>query len=401
MSQLRVGILTYHFSDNFGALMQAYGLRRWLMSQGCEVEFINYHPTYVEGGGDLLGSIRRLNPKAFLKSAFLAVVSVKQALSGQRGHLTQFVRFQNETLGVAGPAFPDKKSVENFLSRPEGQFGMLICGSDQVWAPSPQFGIDPVYYLAFSKLNPHLRRVAYAPSFGKGSLDKQYRAEVSSYLNELDGLAARERSGVAIVEELTGRPAAWVPDPTILLGDFSELAQAGGSLVGDGHVFCYTLRSPEGIRNIATMAGKHFDGEVLSPYNPHRRWREIGRTIYPSPEGWVSFLSRSRFVVTNSFHGTVFSILFRKPFLTVGLPGKRAPLNERSKNLLSALGIEDRLVLSGDFAKAKEMFDRPIDWSSVEARLAEMQASGRNYLSEQIALANRANQSQYAGVPRG
>lgn len=381
----KIGLFTYHFSDNFGAGLQAYGLREWLRRQGAEAQFVNYHPSHVEAGGSFQSPFKAGGLKANLKIVYLWLSRLRHEMFGDAQQKDLFVKFQRDTLGVTGPRLPSSNAVDAFLSSPAGKFDLLLCGSDQIWAPSQQFGIDPVYYLHFPGGAQGARRASYAPSFGRATLNASFEVAAKHYLAAFDGLSAREKSGVDTVKRLSGRDVAWVPDPTILLGDFAPFVESHGGDVGENHVFCYALRTGTDIRDVAIAASTTLGAPILSPFNPHRRWREIGTTIFPSPEQWVAHLAKSKFVVTNSFHGTVFSILFRKPFLTVELPGTRAGLNERSRSLLKALGLEDRMVDGSDAKLVQTMIERPIDWSSVEPRLLDLQEAGRSYLDAQLA----------------
>lgn len=382
INSVRAGILTYHFSDNFGAMMQAYGLRAWLRRLGVEAEFIDYHPSHVEDGGGFQVPTGLRQIKANAKILYLKAAA-RRRLRGDRGQAAKIAAFQAEDLGITGPRLRTRAEVEAFLARTRPD--LLICGSDQIWAPSQQYGIDPVYYLNFPGGAGGARRISYAPSFGRASLDPAFETEAARYLKHFDALSAREPSGAAIVARLTGRnDIACVPDPTILFGDYGDLAARGGD-VGEDHVFCYALRTGQGIREVAEAARDLTGGRILSPDNIHRRWREIGETIHPSPAEWVAHVARARCVVSNSFHGTVFAILFRKPFVTVALPGARGALNERSLSLLTALGLEDRFLDGADRARTRRVLETPIDWSEAETRLAAMQAEGRAYLANEIA----------------
>jgi len=374
----RIGILTYHFSENFGALMQAYGLRQWLLEQGHQAEFVNYHPRYVEEGGDFKNLLSPAFFRRNLKVAYLRVSTLQRRMFGSRLQAQQFETFRHDTLGVDGPRLENEDDVEAFFASPAGRFDILVCGSDQIWNPSPQKGLDPVYFLAM-KDAAAARHVAYAPSFGKGSLDPAFDGDVRRFLSGMQGLSVREESGVGIVLRITGRDAVCVPDPTILLGDFSKLLERAEP-VGQGHVFCYALRTGEGIREVATQVSQALGAGIVSPYNVHRRWREIGKTVYPSPAGWVAMIDRASFVVTNSFHGTVLSVLLRKPFLTVGLPGAKGGLNERVRNLLSQLDLMDRFVQAGDLETTRHRLGEEIDWKGVGDKLKRMQDIGRLYL---------------------
>lgn len=382
MASKRIGILTYHFSENFGALMQAYGLRQWLVEQGHRAEFVNYHPRYVEEGGDFE---RLLSPSAFrrnLKVAYLRLSTLQRRLFGSRLQAEQFENFRRDVLDVTGPRLFTQADVEAFFATQTERFDMLVCGSDQIWNPSSQKGLDPVYFLAMRDAA-KARRVSYAPSFGKGSLDPAFDDEVRRFVLGIDGLSVREESGVEIVERITGRKAECVPDPTILLGDFSGLLNRAEP-VGAGHVFCYALRTGDGIREVATKVSETIRAPIVSPYNVHRRWREIGKTVYPSPAGWVAMIDRASFVVTNSFHGTVLSILLKKPFLTVGLPGAKGGLNERVRNLLGQVDMMDRFVQAGDIEMTRRRLGENIDWEAISIRLGEMQRVGRSYLAKQL-----------------
>nr|WP_281067747.1 polysaccharide pyruvyl transferase family protein [Neorhizobium galegae] len=363
-------------------MMQAYGLRQWLLDQGHQAEFVNYHPNYVEEGGDFENL---LSPAAFrrnLKVAYLRLSTLQRKLFGSRLQAERFETFRRDVLGVNSDRLKNQAEVEAFFASASGRFDALVCGSDQIWNPSPQKGLDPVYFLALKNTG-NARHIAYAPSFGKGSLESSFEGDMRQFLTGMHGLSVREESGVEIVRRITGRATVCVPDPTILLGDFSKLL-ARAEPVGRGHVFCYALRTGDGIREVTTRVSQTLGAEIVSPYNVHRRWREIGKTVYPSPAGWAAMIDQASFVVTNSFHGTVLSVLLRKPFLTVGLPGSKGGLNERVRNLLGQLDLMDRFVQAGDVETTRRRLGEEIDWEAVHGKLLAMQATGRDYLSAQL-----------------
>lgn len=370
---MRVGILTYHFSDNFGALMQAYGLRQWLLQRGVDAEFINYHPRHVEEGGIQLNR----GPKAFAKSVFLTFSQAKRRLFGNKAQAHSFTTFQREVLGVKGARYETAQDLVRL-----DHFDLIVCGSDQIWNPSEQHGLDPVYFADFPGAD-RARRISYAASFGKSSLAEPYHAEATKLIGQMDAVAVRESSGLDIVRSLTSHEPVLVPDPTILLGDFSTLIQ-GNPSPSTGHVFCYALRTAQGVREAAHLAAQKTGGAILSPDNPHRRWPEVGTTVYPSPAEWVSMIDAASVVVTNSFHGVALSLLRKKPFVSIALPGARASLSERVRNLLRQVGLEDRLVAAGDEAGVLRAIDEPIDWDAVDVKLQAMSSAGRQYLDAQL-----------------
>jgi hypothetical protein len=196
----------------------------------------------------------------------------------------------------------------------------------------------------------------------------------------------REASGAKIVKQLTGRDALVVPDPTILLGDFSSLLR-GVELDPQDTIFCYALRSDAIVRDVAEMSAQHLGFPVISPRNSRQRWRDIGLGIVPGPVDWLRHLVRSRAVVSNSFHGIALAIIHNKPFIAVSLPGAKAGMNARVLNLLESTGLMGRFVTEANAARVATLSDEPIDWADVNTRLAVQRSVAEDYLRREIVLA--------------
>jgi hypothetical protein len=140
-----------------------------------------------------------------------------------------------------------------------------------------------------------------------------------------------------------------------------------------------------GVREVAQALSRHVAGPIVSPYNAHRRWRQIGETVQVGPQDWLKLLKDSAYVVTNSFHATVFAIIFEKPFIAVGLPGTKASLNARVRNLLEKLELSQRFLPADDAGQVQRLIAAPIDWVAVSARRQALQQVGERYLLEQLA----------------
>jgi hypothetical protein len=153
---------------------------------------------------------------------------------------------------------------------------------------------------------------------------------------------------------------------------------------GPSHIFSYVLRSGEGFAEISSALKTRLESKVLSAYNPHRRWKDIGEKTTGGVVEWLGDLSSSKLVLTNSFHATVFSILLNKPFISVALPGAKAKLSGRLKSLLTKTGLADRMIAAGDVSAALRLAEQPIDWDTVNQAVAELRMIGRDYLAEQI-----------------
>ena len=377
---MNVGILTFHFSDNYGAALQAYALRRWLTEQGHHASFIDYRPAHIEHGGRLSMPTSPARIRANLKVVYLAVSSFIHEHFGNRDQKEKFVRFREHFLDISsGSALTD-----NGASLAAAQsFDLIVAGSDQIWSPSQHFGFDPNYFLAFAQAFP-ARKISYAASFGRDRVSSSEAAQLPPLLHHFDAISVREASGAALVEQATGHRPANVPDPTLLHSSYSELTDRAPPEHNDPYIFCYGLRSPDNIRQTADLVSEQLGCPVLSPHNPHRRWVEIGTTVYPDPGEWVSLVKNARFVVTNSFHGTVFALLFRKPFIVAGLTGERAAANARAIHLLRAVGLDNRFAPSFSAQNVQALMASEIDWEAVDQRLADLRHAGSAFLNTQL-----------------
>jgi hypothetical protein len=377
---MNVGILTFHFSDNYGAALQAYALRRWMTEQGHHASFIDYRPAHIEHGGRLSLPTSPAKLKANLKVVYLALSSFIHEHFGNRSQKEKFIRFREHFLGIERGAAP----ADNAASLAAAQaYDLIVAGSDQIWSPSQHFGFDPNYFLAFAQTF-RARKVSYAASFGRDRVTTSEAAQLPHLLHHFDAISVREASGVTLVERATGHKPANVPDPTLLHSNYAELTAQAPSGHEEPYLFCYGLRSPDNIRQTADLVAQELNCTILSPHNPHRRWAEIGRTVYPDPGEWVALLKNARFVVTNSFHGTVFSLLFKKPFIVAGLTGERASANARAIHLLRAVGLENRFAPAFSEQNTRALMAQEIDWDAVDQRLADLRQAGNAFLSTQL-----------------
>jgi len=374
---VKIRILTFHAVPNHGAVLQAFALQEFLRAQGHEVSFIDYRPPYLTHGGGFWWPRSAWHLKANVVIAYQKAMAVKNLAPNVRGQWKMFEGFIRDHLRLEGPRVVSMQTLRQ--KPPAGD--LYICGSDQIWNPSKQFGVDPACYLDFGP--PQVRRVSYAPSFGRPSVPTRHEPEIARLLHRLDALSVREESGKSLIASLAGRDAVVVPDPTFLW-EWPQLSQETLASTGRG-IFCYVLRSGEGIPAMQRHLQSRLGGSPIQPFNPHQRWPVVGESIRMDPLAWVHQLAHSRFVLTNSFHGTVFAILARRPFATVSLGAGKEGLNERVRHLLEELGLKDRRVMAGDCAELDRILDRPIDWDGVTPKLLRMRQVGETFLKQAIA----------------
>lgn len=236
------------------------------------------------------------------------------------------------------------KNINALSDLKEKDYDAIVVGSDQVWRP-PYYSQIEGAFLNFSK-GWNIRRIAYAPSFGVDNWEytDEQTEECRRLLRCFDAVSVREESGVTLCRKYLGRDAEWVLDPTMLLDakDYAKLFQLAGTLPSKGNLLCYILdespRTKTLIDNVAESLNlKAFRvNSQVEDYNA-----SLECCIQPPVESWIRGFHDAQFVVTDSFHACVFSILFRKQFVVAGNAGRGL---SRIKSLLGMLGLESRHV---------------------------------------------------------
>jgi hypothetical protein len=174
----------------------------------------------------------------------------------------------------------------------------------------------------------------------------------------------------------------WLPDPTLLV---AKEAYEKMSIKAGNHknIFAYNLLSGESIQKIELFVAKYLGTGITIPYSFSLLKRNFS-SCFPGPEKWLGYICHAPFVVTNSFHGTVFSILFNKPFISVSLPGGMSRRNERVMSLLTRLNLQDRFLPEYNELKIKELLKRDIDWSAAKTRLDGWNAEAVQFLTRAL-----------------
>ncbi len=356
-----VGILTFHCADNFGAMLQAYGLKRFLREHGVQADIVRYDPFFMTGRHWWLpywpaSSPREVVPR--LLDASLKLIWRLLICREYAARRRNMARFRREYLiDVRQPRI---RSIAGLRKLP---YRTYIVGSDQIWNPNITCGLRGVYFGDFQSGRKE-RVVAYAASLGSASLPPQYDREFARLVQHVDALSLREAEAASYVRRVYSGKVTAVLDPVFLLEE-NAWREVERLPARSGYILTY-----------ATERNAHMTAYVraLSRRTGLRvAVLEEMRIGSPSeldtagPAEFLGYLHGAAYVVTNSFHGTAFSILYRKQFL-VFAHSKR---NARIANILRLHGLEDRLCRTGGD------IDAPVDWDAVQKRTAaEVQKSG-------------------------
>ena len=331
---MKVGIVTYYKVPNYGAMLQAYALWQMLRSMGHEVVFISC-------------------PFSIATRIPLWRCFLSRSLRCLKTKLEQFVRYPITEFAAVFPQTKVCYTLEDCRAVVK-DCGALITGSDQMWNPVWNFGANLRYVmLDFAAVD--AKKIAYAVSFGvKDWQPHSNDVLAGELLKRFSAISVREESGVELVRELSGRTdAQCVLDPTLLIpSEFYReniCRSASGSLACQKpYIFCYMLKewADEKADDAALKIAKEVLGlsEVCSDCVPANGVRAVfynilGVSSHRSVPAWLNTIANADFVFTNSFHGTVFAVLFHKPFVSLLLTGKMSGMNERALSLLSALDL--------------------------------------------------------------
>lgn len=361
---MNISLITFHCAISHGAALQTLALCRFLEEAGHAVEIVDYRPDAIAAPPDW-----RRTRFCGLHPAHLESWAIR------RGFASFWARHYALT----------PRSYRTFaeLQADPPAADAYVCGSDQIWNPAITGGtLDPAYFLEFAP--PDRRRIAYAPSFGGPDLPSEHRDSLRRRLAGFHAVSCREPSGAAFLAAETSRTVPAVLDPTFLWDGYETLWPAGTPTETDDYLFAYPLQHDEEFTRAAVAAGEELDVPLRTANGPWKFWTQPGRPVYPDPGRWAARVRYARAVVTHSFHGVAFSILFRKNFVVLPLAGATAARNARIVELLDRMRLGDRLVPTTDLATLRLRLNTPIDWESVGRLQAQHREASTHFLLDAL-----------------
>lgn len=357
------GLLTWHHYSNVGSNLQAYAMQYIVTEQKRTPVFLNYRGKYTES-----------KYKAFLKKVFGEIDSAMPNILPESIRAQAF-HFQNKYLKMTKELFTDED-----LFQCSKNLSSIVCGSDQIWAPNVY---NPVYQLQFC--GEGVYKCAYAASVGLPSIPKELIPTYRKNLQSFHYITVRERQGAELLSNILDKEIPWVLDPTLLVPR-SEWEKISKRIkTPEKYLFCYFLGENPDHRKMAQNYAKQNGLEIICCSNSKMDKTGFGKTIsHMGPQEFLGYLLGSDAMFTDSFHGILFSIIFRKNFYAVHRfkSDDKVCQNSRVDNILEMLCLSDRCLQDGQFVTA----DKPIDYAFVERLLKPKQIESELHLRRMLNL---------------
>ena len=360
---------------NYGGVLQAYALVTALRRLGNEAEVI------------YLYSKKRFHPLRTPYRIFKRIC--RKYLKGESVTILyeRKVNYELPIVSANTQKFINKYipyvEVRNYKKLKSNDWDALVVGSDQVWRPDYQWELLPDFFLKFAS-KWKIKKIAYAPSFGTDvwNYSKKQEKVCGQLLQLFNAVSVRERSAVDLCKEHWDVTPEVVLDPTLLLSrsDYEEIIKQSYATKSPGDLLCYVLDENEEKRRIINNIVVQQD---LTPFRINSRYEDLSaplnERIQPPVEQWLRGFMDAKFVVTDSFHACVFSIIFNKPFVVIGNKERGMA---RFISLLSMFGLEERLIdMNSSYSYNCEL---NIDWEQVNKNLNSWREKSSSFIKNAL-----------------
>ncbi len=378
---MKIGIITIQNVNNYGAELQSCALCRKLRALGYDAEVINYlfgiHPNHIFDGEKRtipisIKQIVKVKLLPVVQNLFCFFYKYNKRIRNQR-----FDDFHAAYNHLSETVYPSVKSLYNA----EFNYDVICVGSDQVWNYMKGYSLAP-FFASFDKKG--TKKISYGSSIGLTSLSKEAESVFKNALSVFSSLSVREQQASDILKNILHRDVEVVLDPTLLLDSKEWLDVAKFDMCPTNKyllVYIVTIKPCNYVLELARHIARQRNLQIIRICRdayPEHSGDDIQEIMTAGPSDFVGLFSKADFVVTNSFHGTVFSINFSKPFYSV--IKKHHSTNSRLTSILKKLNLEDRIVSVG--SSFPDISD--IDYNITFERLEEERMHSVDYLNKAI-----------------
>lgn len=371
--------------NNYGTSLQAYAMLKKIQDLGFDVEVINYikQLTFIEKVKFAVNAFRCGEIKKLLRNSSIKEQKKKHPdyAAGLKERTDSVNLYKNKKIA---PLLHDYQGFSS-LKKGSKNYNTVVVGSDQVWTPLSL----PNKFFNLLFVDDSVRKIAYASSFGVSDIPTFQQKRTGDYLDRFDVIGVREQRGKEIVESLSHNNATVVADPTLLLTKEEWETEISDTHVQnkEPYIFCYVISENKTARQEALELSKRTGLKIIA-IRHMEQYRDADEEFGDEapyavdPNDFVKYISNASFVCTDSFHCSVFSILFHRQFMTFY---RSAQMSKNSKNsridsLFNLLGVNREHIYCGDIEK----INSPIDWESVDTNLEKLRSESISFLKESL-----------------
>lgn len=356
---MKVGILTFPGSQSYGASLQMVGLYKTLQDLDCTVEIINYMNPFMKGR----------------KHVPVTTSTLRKIIGHIKGFpkVIRFKEFEKSIMMYPNHQVNDHKQLSHICIR----YDYVVCGSDQVWNPLIT-GSDYSYFLDF--LDDSEKKIAYAPSFGVTSLEDKDYIYIKHALENFTHLSVREESGKKLIKELTSIDCPVVIDPSMLRTQEEwKCLEKKVKQLPKKYIMFFMLNNVDYAKRFAEELSEKTGYPIVNVCGIIDKNRFVGKNMsLVGPDEWLYTMDNASYVITDSFHGTVFSILFEKEnFISLA-----SATNSRIITLLDTVELKNRIL---DDNSVIEQYGK-VDYTHVREIIAQKRKEGIRFLKESMNL---------------
>lgn len=366
---MKIGILTYHRALNYGAFLQAFALKSFLESHNHNVTIIDYWPDEHACAYKPL----------FINPALDSINRIKQTIY----NLLRYHKYRKRTCKMDVlrakyldiPASPQFKKGQELVNL---NYDCVIYGSDQIWwrhSPFPTYpGFDPVFWGEY--IPSSSKKIAYAASMGQMDIDSHDKDFIKNALVHFNHISVREEGLRQLLQPLTSKNILTAVDPTLLMGIDFWKKYADAFIPKEKYVLLYNLNPSKAAEQLARKKAQQLNCryiEITGAVNPLKIGKEYKQTV--DAFEFITYIRHAEYVVTTSFHGTAFSIIFEKPFCALGMGNN----SSRVSSLLNQLHISQCLI--DDHAEPSAI---PINYQTVKNILRQIVNPSQKFLLDAL-----------------
>lgn len=370
---MKVAVISWKF-ENFGTLLQAYALNYFLN----QIDTIDCDFVFYDLDKNNLDIPFRLISLDTPSKIWNKIFKIKNQ------YLEKESEIQKEACSPFFEKIKHTKQVQKHeLYKLNEQYDVFICGSDQIWNPCY---FDKSYFLDF--VRDDKKKIAYAPSLGGNKIPLRLKLIYRKLISRFDYLSAREKESCDLITLLTKKKCEYVTDPTILLSS-NEWLNALNIKINNSkgkYLLCYFLSPQAWYKDYVISIAEKYNLHIAYLNNTESDYFTEFKDsfkIVGGPEEFVSAIANAQFIITDSFHGTLFSVFFEKNFITLQRfkdTGKRSE-NNRVTSFLNSINILNRFVYKGDKFSDDEC---KIDYKSVNTILYEKRNHAKQYIQNAL-----------------